>query len=148
MTLSFTGQRVTVRAKVMYVAEACHVGADRFHKQDVTVADETGSCLITLWQDKVGSMIKDKAYHFRNISVTLFNKRLQLTIPREGAVTQDEQDLVNASAVTVNDDTEILRMTSVAAVNGLTEYRGCLNCRNESAPTNPTTLLKHISPSL
>ena len=49
-------QRVNVNVKIAHVAEVVTLDNNR-QLQNVTVADESGTAVVTLWQDDVGKLI-------------------------------------------------------------------------------------------
>lgn len=142
-----TGQRVSLRVKVTSVTATQTVGAKKWKKQDVIIADATGCSRITLWQDKIGLLQLNKTYRLANILVTSFNRCLQLTIPREGSdIDEDTISLETVSSNPINDATQTLPDTSIAAVNGLTHYRACINCKRRVAPTDADATAEEPEP--
>lgn len=129
-----TGQRVSLRIKVTAMAKTQTVGTNNWKKQDVTIADATGCSRITLWQDKIGILELNKTYRLANILVTAFNKSLQLSIPREGSdIEEDTTPLDSVCCKPPDDGTQTIPQVSISAVNGLTHYRACINCKRSVA---------------
>ena len=65
-------QIVSVRAKVTEVQEPKVITAKhgkQLTKQDVTIADQTESSRIVLWEEDVGSLEVNKSYYFKNVGV-------------------------------------------------------------------------------
>jgi replication factor A1 len=63
---------------------------------EATVGDSTGIVLMTLWDDKIDSVEKDKAYALKNGYVSLFNNTIRLNIGRYGELSPtDAQVQVN-----------------------------------------------------
>lgn len=62
---------------------------------EVLVADETGSVLLTLWDDKINEVEVGKTYKIENGYTSLFKNSLRLNIGRYGQLSEAENELEN-----------------------------------------------------
>jgi replication factor A1 len=58
---------------------------------EALVADETGSVLLTLWDDTIGEVNEGDTYDIRNAYVRLFRGSMQLNTGRYGSLTPSEE---------------------------------------------------------
>lgn len=58
---------------------------------EALVADETGSVLLTLWNETIDEVNEEDAYEVRNGYVTLFRGSMRLNIGRYGSLTASEE---------------------------------------------------------
>ncbi|MHA1264289.1 MAG: single-stranded DNA-binding protein [Candidatus Helarchaeota archaeon] len=59
---------------------------------EALVGDETGSVLLTLWNDDIDKMIVDKVYALKNVYTTVFKNYLRLNIGRYGTMEEIEEE--------------------------------------------------------
>ena len=53
-------------------------------KQDVSIADATGTARLTLWQEKIGSLEVGKCYKMEGFRICSVNNTKYLTPPKSG----------------------------------------------------------------
>lgn len=56
---------------------------------DVTVADETGSIVMTLWNEDIDTVLDDKVYKLSNGFANIFRNSLRLSKGKFGSVVED-----------------------------------------------------------
>lgn len=71
---------VSVKIKVMKVKQP-DVVTNGKRKQDVVIADASGSTVLTLWEDDIGSLIDGKLYQLSKVLVQTFKERHYLSFP-------------------------------------------------------------------
>lgn len=80
-------QRVTVEGKVV-VLDGAKEASGGLRKQDLVVADSSGSIRLTIWEQMIGQVEKDKSYQFK-IMVQMFKgKKFLPTSKTESAIEQ------------------------------------------------------------
>ena len=73
------GQHASVVVKVLKIAEK-----EEVFKQDVTIADKSGTIRLTLWQNDINQMQVGKSYTLDYVTVKSFNNVKYLSSPRVG----------------------------------------------------------------
>ena len=74
----FPFQRV---GKVLDVADVTSLDTDR-QFQTVSIADQSGTAELDLWQEHVGAVSNGKTYLIRNAMVKFYNEQFRLTTPK------------------------------------------------------------------
>lgn len=65
---------------------------DTLRVTEAIVGDETGSILLTLWNDDIDKMEVDKIYALKNVYTTVFKTSLRLNIGRYGTMEEIDED--------------------------------------------------------
>ena len=60
-------------------------------KQDLTIADNTATATLTIWQDLVGQIELEQSYQFNRIIVRTFKGKCNLSFPHTGASFEKNQ---------------------------------------------------------
>jgi replication factor A1 len=63
------------------------------HVTEVLVGDETGTILLTLWDDLIDKVEVDKTYEIKNGYTSLFKNSLRLNIGRYGELRESKQPI-------------------------------------------------------
>ena len=74
-------QRVTVEGKAVDLEQMEEVSGGKM-KQDLVVADSSGSIRLTIWEEVIGSMEEGKSYRFAGEVVHGFRERNSFQCPR------------------------------------------------------------------
>ena len=77
-------QRVSTTIKVLHLEDPITVSGNKC-KQDVTIADATGTARLTLWEDDIGKLVQNSCYSLSNVMVRTFRQTKYLTMPKEGS---------------------------------------------------------------
>ena len=95
-------KQVNVLAKVVGFSEEREI-TSRFGEArklvEATVGDETGTVLLTLWNDQIGQVQKDDTVLVDNGFVSLVRGHIRLNVGKYGSITKSDQaiDPVNTS---------------------------------------------------
>ena len=73
-------QEINVHAKVVTVDEPVRV--KEWNKQDITIADSSGSLRLVAWEDAVGKLKEGQCYSFTGATVKLYDDETFFYLPR------------------------------------------------------------------
>jgi len=79
---------INVKAKVVDIGEIRNVQT-RFGKRnvaDVTLEDDTGRIVLTLWEDKINSVSVGDTVEVSGAFASQFRDKIQLNVPRTGRI--------------------------------------------------------------
>ena len=125
--------RVTVTAKVRKVGDLESVRTGK-QKQDVYIADHSGTAKVTLWEEHVGILQEQSCYRLENFVVREWGGTKYLAMYTDSQVTTvDMLDVVATSDPT--DDEKILQDAQIVAVTQLGRYRACMRCGARVEPS-------------
>ena len=99
-------EKVTVTVKAITVKNPTNVGDKR--KQDVIIADKTGTVWVSLWEDHVDKQVENSSYY------------LEITIASIGNVAEYVKD---------KDECTTIKKVQVIGVPLLDKYKACLQCK-------------------
>ena len=126
-------QCISVTVKVLHLEPKMEVKPD-LYKQDVTVADSTGTVRLTLWQDVIGKLEVDKSYLVENLLVKSFNNVKYLTPPKSGCriVPKDIGQVEEESDSDKNEweNAEVIGITHIGC------HVGCITSKEKINPLN------------
>ncbi|MFH1821337.1 MAG: single-stranded DNA-binding protein [Methanobacteriota archaeon] len=92
-------RRVNVVVKVMSVGEQKEIpnrfGGESKKVAEARVGDETGTVLLSLWQEQIGSVSEGNVLSIENGYVSLVQGHMRLNIGKYGKMTKVEQDISN-----------------------------------------------------
>jgi len=95
--LNLDSRRVNVVGKVVSVGKPRDVISRRdgtsHSVADVTIGDETGTVILTLWDDNIGVAKEGSVLAVRNGYVSLFRGSIRLNVGRYGGIEKSEQDI-------------------------------------------------------
>ena len=130
-------QRVTVEGKVVELEQMKEVSGGK-KKQDLVVADSTGSIRLTIWEEVIGLVVEGKCYRFAGMMVREFKGRKFLStskteskveeIPDIGQVEIPEKEEVQEEESSSGGLAKLVKEVRVVGVDRLTHYSGCLKC--------------------
>ena len=134
--------RVNVTARVVAVKDPVTVmsttqGRPRpFVKQDITLADGTGSINLVLWKDMVGQLTFDQVYAFTNLEIKQYRGEIYLTFlsgTSKHSISTSADDIqavgdTNEFMMSEPEPSDITRGTPVF-VDVQPETLTCLNCK-------------------
>ncbi|MGQ0797922.1 MAG: single-stranded DNA-binding protein [Methanobacteriota archaeon] len=87
-------KQVNVLAKVVGLSEEKEI-TSRFGEArklvEATVGDETGTVLLTLWNEQIGQVAKDETVLIDNGFVSLVRGHIRLNVGKYGSLTKSEQ---------------------------------------------------------
>ena len=90
-------RRVNVVVKVISFGEAKEIpnryGGESKKVAEARVADETGSVLLSLWQEQIGSVAVNDVLSIENGYVSLVQGHMRLNIGKYGKMTKIEKDI-------------------------------------------------------
>ena len=121
--------RVTVAAKVLSVAEAEEIGRYR-KKQDVTIADTTGVCRLTVWEENIGTLVESKSYRLTGVMVRRYNRSTYLTTAKTGSQIEevDDVDIGENMQACLDSCKQHQPTVTIIGVETLQSFNGCLKC--------------------
>ncbi len=123
--------RISVDAKVIFVHDPIQVASGKI-KQDITIADSTGTTRLVLWESDVNSVTLNKSYKFNNIVIKEFQETKYLALGRVGSAVSEIDDIGNVATHKTDIDYHILRKLNnaeIVAIVTLDCYKSCLNCK-------------------
>ena len=89
-------------------------------KQEVIVADDTGSICLTLWGDDIGKLTEAKSYQLNRVQVHKFLGKYELTFPRFGDIHLDE---------ITGSDVQHVTAATIVGVGQIEATLSCINCK-------------------
>jgi replication factor A1 len=94
--LTPNSKRVDVSAKCLEVSEPKEIpgrfGGSR-KVAEATIADETGSIILSLWDDQIGSIDKEDVMAIKNGYVSLVRGHMRLNVGKYGTLVKGEADI-------------------------------------------------------
>lgn len=98
--LTPSSKNVNLIAKVVNIGEEKEItpkfGASR-RLAEATVGDETGTVILTLWEDQIRSVQRDDVVHVDNGFVSLVRGHIRLNVGKYGTISKSEQDISEVS---------------------------------------------------
>ena len=130
---------VTVRGTVTKVHTPQRVGQRRVLKQDITIADQTASATITLWEKHVGSIDLDCTYQFNRLETCTYKDKIYLSFPSIVSFDKIEpiSGLSTSEPASSSDEEEELTSATISGIRELDTFYGCFNCGKAVTPTPP-----------
>ena len=132
-------ERVTLDVRVVRVKPPMTVTGGK-QKQQVIIADSSGTTSLTLWEEDIGLLSENKSYHLHRVQVHRYLGRTELTLPSFGATIEEIDNL--EEIVVYEDDDQIINLKSVTiiGVNMFETSFNCVNCKKPmSCNPNDTT---------
>jgi ssDNA-binding replication factor A large subunit len=90
---------VNVEVKVSQVNPPCTVPTGKL-KQDLIVADSTGTIKLTIWGNEVGKYEIDSSYQLQQMSIRTYNGYKYLNFPKEGGSSTKIGDIGDIAKIT------------------------------------------------
>ena len=102
-------KRVDVVAKCLEVGEPKDIpgkfGSSR-KVAEATIADETGAIVLSLWDNQIGSVVKDDVLEIKNGYVSLVRGHMRLNVGKYGTLAKTEKAIENPSTALNMSDKE------------------------------------------
>jgi len=102
-------KRVDVLAKCLEVSEAKDIPGKFGNSRKVaeaSVADETAAIILSLWDNQIGSIVKDDVMEIKNGYVSLVRGHMRLNVGKYGQLNKSEKPLDGASTALNMSDKE------------------------------------------
>lgn len=102
-------KRVDVLAKCLEVSEPKDIPGKFGNSRKVaeaSVADETGAIILSLWDNQIGSIVKDDVMEIKNGYVSLVRGHMRLNVGKYGQLTKSQKPLDSASTALNMSDKE------------------------------------------
>ena len=127
-------QHISVTVKVLRINEKVEVKPD-LNKQDVTIADATGTAHLTLWQKDIGQMELHKSYLLQDVVIKSYNNTKYLTPPKSGCKIIPHDDI---GSVQDEPETENNKMdeAEVCGISYIGCHSSCITCKGKMTPLN------------
>lgn len=127
-------QSVVVRVKVVNEDEAVEVKKDLV-KQDYVVADATGACRMTTWNENVGILEQGMSYELSGVIVRTYGGKKYLSVSKEEfqAVSIDDIGEVEGDNVELLGERK-LKNVMIVGVKYFETYDGCYACKGKVMP--------------
>ena len=93
-------KRVDVVAKVLDVSEAKEIPGKFGNSRKVaeaTIADETAAIILSLWDNQIGSIVKDDVVEIKNGYVSLVRGHMRINVGKYGQLTKSDKALDSTS---------------------------------------------------
>lgn len=127
--------RVSVMAKVVKVKQPVHVSGG-LTKQDITIADETGRAILTLWEKDVETLTTNTSYHFNKVTVREYQGSKYLSFPKNDASISSIADIGDISDEDFSDcDDDLVHGAEIIGVLSLQTFWSCLMCKAKVVQT-------------
>ena len=97
----------------------------------MTIADQSGTAELDLWQEYVGVVTTGKSYVIRNAMAKFYNEQFRLTTPKSGLIIEHAQELTGITAVVKNKPNRSLKEAKVIAVRSLQSNIVCVSCNSK-----------------
>ena len=98
--LTPNSKNVNLIAKVVTIGETKEItpkyGASR-RLAEATVGDETGTVILTLWEDQIRSVGQEDVIYVDNGFVSLVRGHIRLNVGKYGTITKSEQDVAEVN---------------------------------------------------
>ena len=135
--------RVTLEVKVMKVNEQITVPTGKI-KQDVIIADHTGSTTLTLWQNDINLLVQGNSYKLNRMQVHTYLSKKLLTLPLSGGTIEQIDEIQNIELLQpideAEEDTQLLNAT-IIAVNELQTITSCIHCKKNFESSGSSILI-------
>lgn len=126
-------KRVTVTVKAVFVSEPVEIKGGR-RKQDVVIADPTGRCRLTVWEEQIGKVKEQHCYSMQGLMIREFQGKKMLTTSKEDCTINKIEDTSCIQDIDDNNNTDelstglIKQTVKVIAVNKIDHYLSCFKC--------------------
>lgn len=124
--------KVNVQVKVTDVNTPQLVGSNKT-KQEVTIADQSGTATLTLWQNDINSLILSDCYSMKRLVVRVFQEKYSLSIPDTAAIITPIDNIPDVSDV-LDPIQPTLENAEVCAVKQVQKYKVCIACNGKVFP--------------
>ena len=121
-------ERVTVDVQVLRVKAFETVPTGK-KKQDVVIADNTGSTTITLWENDIDMLEVTKCYRLAKVLTQEYKNRSYLSFPASGSVSEIDAIELGVRDEDPHDGVLFLQNVDVVSVSDLGERYHCLLCK-------------------
>ena len=135
-------QRVTVVAKAIHLEAVEEVPGGK-KKQDIIIADGTGTARFTIWEGEIGKVKESKSYRLSGMMVREFRGRKFLSTSKENSTIELTSDIGEVAEESGEESSTTdaagpsqcrVRDVRVVGVMHLDRYRGCLKCKTKLVP--------------
>lgn len=99
-------KRVDVGAKVLEVSEPKDIPGKFGNSRKVaeaTIADETASIILSLWDNQIGTIAKDDVVEIKNGYVSLVRGHMRLNVGKYGQLAKSEKPMETSTALNMSD---------------------------------------------
>ena len=121
--------RISVVAKVTWTSKTAKVSTS-ITKQDITIADPTGTVKVDIMEVDIGQVAEGTTYHLSNMMVHSYQGCMYLSILKGAIITQYDVDIGEAA----DDDSKVdttIHATEMASVITLESYAACIACKSQ-----------------
>ena len=129
-------QKITTSVKVIQVSDIVTVTGGK-KKQDVTIADNTSTAKVTLWEQYIGALQDGKSYKLNNFVVREYKNIKFLSMPREGSTIAEVEDMASDSDAEERQQIKQLSNAQIIGVPHLDTYKACIRCKARVEPLTP-----------
>ena len=125
---------INFKAKVISLSPTFTINQLKKQKQEVIVADETGHCEMSIWEENVNTLIQSKSYLFTNTNIIEFKGKRVINMEKHLSNFTEIPDLENIITPEASPSTVLLENAFVIAVLDLKDYRMCVSCKGKVDP--------------
>ena len=131
-----TYDNVNLNVKALQVTPSCTVPTGK-QKQDVIIADSTGTIKLTLWGNEIGKLEANTSYQLLRMTICTYNGYKYVNFPKEGGSFTTIDDIgevaTNDNHLNVSDN---IQDAEICGVSGLFKYKSCLKCKSKAEVTS------------
>ena len=92
-------RRINLRARVLDIGESKEVTSRKSGEQrrlaEALIGDETGTILLTLWDDKIDAVEVGGTYEIKNAFVTVFKGSMRLNVGKYGEIEKSSEEIAD-----------------------------------------------------
>ena len=112
-------------------------------KQEIIVADESGTIPLTLWEEDIGKLVQYTSYQLNWVQVHKFLGKYELTFPRFGASFHEIEDLQDVCQYTESDnDLDHVTSATIVGVGQLESTVSCISCKKIMSVTKESDIIE------
>lgn len=134
--------KVNVKAKIANISPPQTVNGGK-KKQEIVLADETGTATLTLWEADIDSLQLSQSYAFTKLVVRIFLDNHFLTLPMTGVTVTAIEDIPNASDAIDGKVEPTLYHAEVCGIKELESYKVCIVCDGKVLPSSDEPIIGH-----
>ena len=127
--------RATVNIKAVEMKEEMNVKGKV--KQDVIVADGSGTARVSVWEGHVNEMKVNCSYCLKNFMIREFQGTKYLTMAKEGSEITAIDDIGCVKEQKSEEELLVINNVAIVGVPFLDSYKSCLQCNARVEPETP-----------
>ena len=106
-------------------------------KQDIIIADQTGTARVTLWEDHVGALDEGRSYTLKNFVVRMYQSAKYLSMGGDATEIVPIEDIGVVATASDGEEEITLHNVTIIGVPHLDTHKACLQCKARVEPLTP-----------